>query len=162
MILRLRFQVGFVRASLWHRDGHRKLWDLASNGSRHGCSGGKAGSMEEMVSVPSSQELPLFLRSVDLAQADLDRSVGLVFIESSGHWKRSEDVRVTRIACLAKIKAGKSTKISLIVDMLRPGVKGLVTHEGTYCPTQGCRPCVWSSRSLGSLGGALDRVTALG
>ena len=49
-----------------------------------------------------------FYESVDLAQADLDQSVGLGFVEKFGSLeevqaKFSEDVRVTRIACLSKL-----------------------------------------------------------
>ena len=41
--------------------------------------------------------------------------------------KFGEDVRVTHVACLVKVKADKSTKVRLIVDMLRSGVNGLAT-----------------------------------
>ena len=43
--------------------------------------------------------------------------------------KFGEDERVTRIACLVKVKAHKSTKDRLIVDMLRSDVDGLVTMK---------------------------------
>ena len=65
--------------------------------------------------------------------------LGWVFVEKFGsleevQTKFGEDVRVTRIACLVKVKADKSTKVRLIVDMLLSGVNGLVTMRERVVP----------------------------
>ena len=48
------------------------------------------------------------------------------FVSLEGPAKFGGDVRVTRIACLVRVKADKLTKVRLIVDTLRSGVNVLV------------------------------------
>ena len=115
-----------------HRDGQRKLWDLPSNGGRHGCSGGKLDLW--------SQELSLLLRKCGPCPSRLGPECW-AFVEKFGsleevQTKFGEDVRVTRIACLVKVKADKSTKVHLIVEMLRSGVNGLVTKRERFVKTR--------------------------
>ena len=93
----------------------RKLWHLLSNGGDTAAV--EASRIFERNGFPSLRHKNClsFYESVDLAQADLDSSVGLGFLEKFGSLeevqaKFDEDVRVTRIACLVKVKANKIDK----------------------------------------------------
>ena len=92
VILRLRFQV---------------------QGFPLGCSGGKPDLWKKWFPVPQSQEQPLRVRKCGPCPSRLGPECWAGFVEKFGtleevQTKFSEDVRVTRIACLVKVKAGKS------------------------------------------------------
>ena len=86
--------------------------------------------------VPLSQELLLLLRKCGPCLSRLGPECWVGFRGKAS----LEEVQVkfgdTRIACLVKVEADKSTVVRLIVDMLRSGVNGVVTMmERIVLPT---------------------------